>query len=82
VEKVKMPKPPPRNVNENGLRRLRRRVEIQKDRTAREMARVQEMREAQIRRLRETKRAQWGPHEEGVLSRLKSLLSRITGKKR
>ncbi len=77
-----MPKPPPRKANDNGLRRLRRRVEIQKDRTAREMARVQEMREARIRRLRETKRAQTGPSEEGVLSSVKSLLSRIMGKKR
>ncbi|MCW3979185.1 MAG: hypothetical protein NWF12_05505 [Candidatus Bathyarchaeota archaeon] len=83
VAKVKMPKPPPRKANDNGLRRLRRRVEIQKDRSAREMARVQEMRDAQIRRLRGTKRAQWGPHEEeGVLSRMKNLLSRIIGKKR
>jgi hypothetical protein len=83
VEKLKMPKPPPRKANDNGLRRLRRGVEIQKDRSAREMARVQEMRDAQIRRLRGTKRAQWGPHEEeGVLSRMKSLLSRIIGKKR
>ncbi len=82
VARVKMPKPPPLNVNDYGLRRLRRRVKIQKERMAREMARVQEMRDARIRRLRETKRAQWGPHEEGVLSRLKSLLSRIMGKKR
>lgn len=82
VAKVTLPKPPLRKVNYNGLRRLRRRVEIQKERTAREMARVQEMREAQIRRLRETKRAQLGPHEEGVLSWVKNLLSRIMGKKR
>ena len=82
VEKVKMPKPPPRDANDNGLRRMRRRVEIQKDRTAREMAKVQEMRDTLIRRLRETKRAQWGPQEEGILSRIKSLISRIIGKKR
>lgn len=82
VAKVKVPKPLPRKANENGLRRLRRRVEIHKDKTAREMARVQEMRESQIRRMRETNRARWGLPEEGVLPRMKSLLSRITGKKR
>lgn len=82
VKKLKMPRPPPRKENNNGLRRLRRRVEIQEDRTAREMAKIQERRDARIRRLREMKRGQLGPQEEGVLSRIRSLLSRITGKKR
>jgi hypothetical protein len=65
----------------NGVRKLRRTVEVQKDKTMREMAKVQKMRDARIRRLREKKSRQsdWGRERKGVFSRVKALFSRVRG---
>lgn len=65
----------------NGVRKLRRTVEVQKDKTMREMAKVQKMRDARIQRLREKKSRQtdWGRERKGFFSRVKALFSRVRG---
>ena len=80
IEREK-PRPSTLKRENNGVRRLRRTVEVQKDRTMREMARVQRMRDARIRRLREKKSRQsdWGRERKGILSRVKALFSRVRG---
>jgi hypothetical protein len=80
IEREK-PKPSTLKRENNGVRKLRRTVEVQKDRTMREMAKVQRMRDARIRRLREKKSRQtdWGRDRKGVFSRVKALFSRVRG---
>jgi hypothetical protein len=80
IEREK-PRPSTLKRENNGVRKLRRTVEVQKDKTMREMARVQKMRDARIRRLREKKSRQsdWGRERKGVFSRVKALFSRVRG---
>jgi len=80
IEREK-PRPSTLKRENNGVRKLRRTVEVQKDRTMREMAKVQKMRDARIRRLREKKSRQsdWGRERKGVISRVKTLFSRVRG---
>lgn len=84
IEK-KVPKARVFKAGDNGLRRLRRSAEIDMERTTRRMAELKRRRDARIRRLRETTRADWDYEmrdKKGLFSRVRSLLSRLGGRKR
>jgi len=84
IEK-KVPKARVFKVGDNGLLRLRRSAEIDMERTTRRMAELKRRRDARIRMLRETTRADWDyemREKEGLISRVRGLLSRLGGRKR
>lgn len=84
IEK-KVPKARVFKAGDNGLRRLRRSAEIDMERTTRRMVELKRSRDARIRRLRETTRADWDyemREKEGLISRVRGLLSRLGSRKR